>query len=50
MQELGLRLLLDKSSEGVQNKQGQRYILDVVKKVELNETKKELMKDEKTNN
>jgi RHS repeat-associated protein len=50
LQELGLRLLLDKSSEGVQNKQGQRYILDVVKKVELNETKKELMKDEKTNN
>lgn len=50
LQELGLRLLLDKSSEGVQNKQGQKYILDVVKKVQLNETKKEFTKDEKTNN
>jgi RHS repeat-associated protein len=56
LQELGLRLLLDRSGQedkltkGIQNKQGQKYILDIVKKVMLNETKKELKKDEKTNN
>lgn len=47
--ELGLRLSLAKASDGLKNEKGQKYVLDIIRKVQINETKKELKKDEKTN-
>ena len=45
LREFGLRIIINKVNPVNEDQKGQRYVIDVVKKIELNETK-EILKDE----
>ncbi|WP_045970674.1 hypothetical protein [Flavobacterium sp. 316] len=45
LREFGLRIIINKINPVNEDQKGQRYVIDVVKKIELNETK-EILKDE----